>query len=263
MIPEATNLTGDLRKTFDSQAHSYDSHAVVQHIAARKLADVMHSYSDELNGGTIMELGAGTGMVTDHLIRLFPQSQKIVTDLSPNMIEYIREKNYSNSDIVYELHDANLPHSSMKSARAIVSGFTLQWLLDQVKSVSSWIDALHGPGWVFLTWPGEGSFPEWRSMSDKSGLSFTGNALPGVDVVDRIVEQSGASLLYHAIEPVQLEYPMSVDFFRSMREIGAGVESNKSEGRRNLLKLTRVWDKLTDSQVKVTYMVHTAVFHKP
>jgi malonyl-CoA O-methyltransferase len=263
MTQEAPLAVRDHKKTFDSQVHSYDSLAIVQHVSARKLADILQSYSEELGDGPIFELGAGTGMVTDHLIRLFPASTKIVTDISPNMLGLLREKYSRYDNIQYEQHDANHGHRLMDSCRAIVCGFTLQWLDDKVKSVTEWIDALEGPSWVFMTWPGEGSFPEWKGISEKTELEFTGNPLPGAKVVDQIEDISGATLLYHAVEPVELEYPSSVDFFRSMRDIGAGVETEQKDGRRNLLKLSRTWDKLTDGHIKVTYYVHTAVFHKP
>jgi malonyl-CoA O-methyltransferase len=263
MTHEPPILTRELRKSFDSQTRCYDSYAVVQHIAARKLAELMQGYSSELGGGPIVELGAGTGMVTEHLIRLFPSSDKVVTDLSPNMISYLTEKYSEQDHIHFDVHDANSIHPKMETARAIVCGFTLQWLTDPVNSVTKWVDALRGPSWVFLTWPGDESFPEWRNMSEKSGLAYTGNPLPGAEIVDQIIETSGTTLLYHAVEPTQLEYRSSLEFFRSIREIGAGQEQRRHEGRRNLLKLIRVWDKLSDSHITATYMVHTAVIFKP
>lgn len=262
MTQEASFLTRDLRKSFDSQTHSYDSYAVVQHIAARKLADILKGYSTDLSNGTILEIGAGTGMVTEHLVRLFPHSKIVVTDISPNMISHVIQKYSTLNNIHYDVSDANNAHPTMESARAIVSGFTLQWLANPVDSVTNWIDVLDGPSWIFLTWPGDDSFPEWRSISEKAGLLYTGNPLPGTSIVDQIVDKTQAELLYYAVEPIQLEYPGSVDFFRSMREIGAGQEKRPIQGKRNLLKLTRVWDKLTDGHINVTYMVHTAVLFK-
>jgi len=263
MTQEAPPITRDHKKTFDSQVFSYDSHAIVQHVAARKLADILFNYSDELIGGTIFELGAGTGMVTDHLIRQFPESNKIVTDISPNMLELLKEKYSRYENIHYERHDANHAHHLMGSSRTLVCGFTMQWLDDPVKSVSQWVETINGQSWVFVTWPGDGSFPEWKDIAQKSGLAYTANQLPAASVADAIEHRTGATLLYHSIEPVELEYPSSVDFFRSMRDIGAGVETDRIEGRRNLLKLIRIWDKLHDGHIKVTYNVHTAVFHKP
>ena len=262
MTQEVPLLTRELRKTFDTQSHSYDSYAVVQHIAARKLADILKGYSVELSDGTILEIGAGTGMVTEHLVRLFPRSLKVVTDISTNMLGLLRQTYFERDTIQYDVFDANNAHPTMESARAIVSGFTLQWLANPVDSVTKWIDVLDGPSWIFLTWPGDDSFPEWRSISEKAGLLYTGNPLPGTSIVDQIVDKTQAALLYYAVEPIQLEYPSSVDFFRSIREIGAGQEKHASEGNRNLLKLTRVWDKLCDGHINVTYMVHTAVLFK-
>ena len=50
MTQEAPPITREHKKTFDSQVLSYDSHAIVQHVAARKLADILLNYTDELKG---------------------------------------------------------------------------------------------------------------------------------------------------------------------------------------------------------------------
>ncbi len=259
MTNDALIITQQQRKTFDSQALLYDEYAVAQHIAARNLARVLQTYQQELEGTSIMEMGSGTGMVTDHLVRLYPESEILSTDISPNMIAMIRQKYSSHNHVRFDVHDANVTHAEMATAKAIVSGFTLQWLSDAVASVSGWLEAMGKPGLVFLSWPGDGSFPEWRRASDIAGLAFTGNRLPGADVVDRIAFLAGAGVDYHSVDDVVVEYPSALDFFRSIRNIGAGVERDVVDGHRNLLRLIRVWDVLADGRVVVTYKVHTAV----
>ncbi len=252
-------ISQEHRKTFNSQVLLYDEFAIAQHIAARNLASVLQTYQIELEGKSIFELGAGTGMVTDQLVRLFPDSEIVSTDISPNMIAMIREKYLRYDNLRFELHDANVAHEGMNMVQAIVSGFTLQWLDDAVASVSSWLQAMDKPGLVFLTWPGEGSFPEWRRASDIAELAFTGNVLPSTEIIDTIAAKTGAEVEYHSIDDVVIEYPSAMDFFRSIRNIGAGVERDVVDGRRNLLRLARVWDGLSDGSVTATYKVHTAV----
>ncbi len=259
MTNDTLLISQEHRKTFDSQVLVYDEFAVAQHIAARNMAHVLQTYQRELEGKSMMELGAGTGMVTDHLVRLFPDSNIVSTDISPNMIAMISEKYSKYDKLRFELHDANVAHLEMAMVQTIVSGFTLQWLDDAVASVSCWLEAMGKPGMVFLTWPGEGSFPEWRRASESAGLAFTGNILPGADIIDRISARTGADVDYHSVDDIVLEYPSAVDFFRSIRNIGAGIERDVVEGRRNLLRLARVWDGLSDGRIMATYKVHTAV----
>lgn len=259
MTNESLLQLRDQRKSFDNQAPLYDEFAHAQHIAARNLASVLRAYQNEICGKTIVEYGAGTGMITEHLIRLFPSSTIHATDLSPNMIASIKEKYDGRGNIHFDVFDANGAFDRISTTSVVVSGFTLQWLDDPVASVSSWLSAMAKPGHIFLTWPGEGSFPEWRRAATIAGVAFTGNVLPGADIIDTIAAMTGADTAYHSVDLVSIDYPNAIEFFRGIRNIGASDERQTVEGRRNLLRLMRVWDGLADGYITTTYHVHTAV----
>jgi malonyl-CoA O-methyltransferase len=259
MINDTLTPIRELRKSFNSQASLYDEYAVAQHISARNLASVLATYQEEVCGKTIVEYGAGTGMVTEHLVRLFPDSKIIATDISPNMLASSYDKYSSYPNITYELHDANISYQGSAIANVVVCAFTVQWLDDPVAAVSKWLLAMAKPALIFLTWPGEGSFPEWKRAADHAGLAFTGNSLPGTQFTDAVASNCSAEIVYHSVDALPINYPSAIDFFRSIRNIGAGTELDAIEGRRNLLRLARVWDGLSDGHITATYHVHTAV----
>lgn len=261
MTQDAPFLTRNTHRSFDTQVDRYDQYAVVQHLSARRLADVMRGYQSEIDGLTIIEMGAGTGLVTKHLLELFPESDVIATDLSSNMIQALGENLSRYDQLMCLTHDANESHLLMPSAHVAVSAFTLQWLDDPVDSVVKWAGSMCRPSWLFLSWPGEGSFAEWRQMAEHSGLSFTGNLLPPGSIVDEIASRVSAQVRYHSVESIELTYPRAIDFFRSIRDIGAGSERASATGPRNLLRLSRVWDRLAGGEVVSTYQVHTAVLY--
>ena len=250
-------------KTFDRQVQSYDQHAHVQRIAALLLADVIRDFSEEIHKGcAVIEYGAGTGGVTEHLVRLFAGNNILVTDLSRNMLDYVYDTYSRYHNVQYEVHDANFAHPRSAVMPVAVSGFTLQWLEDPVASIADWLRAMPSNGLAFMTWPGDGSFPEWRQMALQAGVAFTANPLPGTCILDSVVGRGGARLRYHSMHPVSITYPDAYDFFRGLLEIGAGAETGATQGSRNLLKLIRHWNGYTGGVVTVTYNVHVAVLQK-
>jgi malonyl-CoA O-methyltransferase len=79
------------RSAFDRAAHSYDSAAIIQQQVAidldrEKLAEIRRPPE------TILEIGGGTGFLTNLILRRFPQSRVDVVEASAQMIELARAR---------------------------------------------------------------------------------------------------------------------------------------------------------------------------
>jgi len=99
-------------------------------------------------------------------------------------------------------------------------------------------------------------------MAEASGVPYSGNQLPGSSIVDSILVQDDTELVYHAADDIQLVFDTSIDFFKSMRDIGAGLERHDSITNKNLLRLIRMWDLHDHESVAVTHRIHTLVLKK-
>lgn len=247
---------------FDAFATSYDRYARIQQIAALRLSELMERYIVDINGHPIVELGSGTGIVTDHLKQLFPDSDIIASDISSAMLDILARKFELAHNIDIQFINANGGHASIRQAKALVCAFTIQWLDDPLTSIVEWLHELPQDSFCFITWPGEKSFPEWKRMAQASGVAYTGNMLPGASLVDLVLELGNTSLVYHAADDIQLMFDSSIDFFKSMREIGAGLERHDRITNRNLLRLIRMWDMHDRESVIVTHRIHTLVLKK-
>jgi len=262
MMTDETTVQFLRNRGFDAFAGSYDRYARIQQTAGLRLCELMEGYVDDINGYPIVELGAGTGIVSDHLKRLFPASDLIVSDISPAMLEILNHK-YATSDSMHVQYiDANRADASMSISKAIVCAFTIQWLDNPASSITDWLNTIPVGSYCFVTWPGEKSFPEWKHMAEVSCVPYTGNKLPGATLVDAVLEDENVSLVYHTAEDIQLEFDSSIDFFKSIRDIGAGLELHDPIANRNLLRLIRMWDMHDREAVTVTHRIHTLVLKK-
>jgi len=262
MMTDETTVRVIRSKGFDAFAGLYDRYARIQQIAGLRLSELLKDYVNEINGNSVVELGAGTGIVTDHLKHLFPDSDLIASDVSPAMLDVLHHKYGLSNQVRVQFIDANRSDDSLKTVKAVVCAFTIQWLDDPVHAIVDWLNTMPSGAFCFLTWPGESSFPEWKRMADASGVPFTGNLLPGSSIVDSILSFESATLIYHSVDDIQLEFDTSIDFFKSMRDIGAGLERHESIVNKNLLRLIRMWDMHDRESIIVTHRIHTLILKK-
>ena len=76
-----------INKNFSSGAAKYDNVAYIQPLVAARLAA-------KIDGGPrrILEIGCGTGALSLHLAKIFPDAELILTDISLPMLEICKAK---------------------------------------------------------------------------------------------------------------------------------------------------------------------------
>ena len=76
----------NLAQHFGKAAPYYHHQAQVQRYAADRLLDWIET--TQVLPGKILELGCGTGFLSQGLVQLFPQNDLEITDLAPGMVEF-------------------------------------------------------------------------------------------------------------------------------------------------------------------------------
>lgn len=72
-------------QSFDA-AEKYDQAATVQRVAARELFQRIHTCMAGKKPMRILEIGCGTGLLTEHLRACWPDADILATDFAPNML---------------------------------------------------------------------------------------------------------------------------------------------------------------------------------
>lgn len=81
-----------VRKHFERHAREYDLYADIQHQMAERLMDFLLQEAPECQCLHILEIGCGTGILTERILRQFPNAQLTVVDLSAAMIAQTKDK---------------------------------------------------------------------------------------------------------------------------------------------------------------------------
>ena len=118
-----------IKYSFNTKASSYDEHSIVQKEVTKRLCNRLSTI--KITPNNILDIGCGTGYLSNMLSTLFPEAKITCLDISFNMLNESQKKN---SDLDLILSDAeNMPFKN-KKFDLIVSSFTLHWC-DEVDKI--------------------------------------------------------------------------------------------------------------------------------
>lgn len=149
-------------QNFSKMAEKYDQYAIIQ----KKVADQLLSFFPQ-NGlrntiRTILEIGCGTGILTQKLHAIYPNAQIMAVDIAPGMIAFAQIKNHS-PRINWILADAEqLPDFNQMDL--IVSNATFQWFSNLDRSLLSYKQLLSASGKLVFSIFGPKTFFELQTV---------------------------------------------------------------------------------------------------
>ena len=244
-----------IARNFGKSVNYYDSHADLQKETARRLIASLKPWRESMPVGPILEIGCGTGFVTEGLLDLFPERRLEITDLSEPMVEYCREKFAGRDRLIFEPLDVEQLKDSRGTYALTISNFVAQWLKQPALTLGKCLEATAPGGLLLASFPGNESFPEWKTTCREVGVPYTGNTLP--DTEEIVVKLSGGPVQVDYYEDtVTKAYESAADFFRHLKKLGAGTQRN---GRRLSPKEMRIlidhWDSKSEGKVNVSYHI--------
>lgn len=249
LIKEAIN------KSFSQQALEYDAQANVQVSSAQALADFLEVDIDKVPKGPILELGCGTGIFTTHLLNLFPDRVLTVSDVSQSMLSQCELLLSSARErMLFSLLDAE-ECAAEQSIALVAASFSLQWVTDFYATIGRLLKTLKPEGQLIFSIPLAGSFSQWRKQCLDADVPFSANSLPEKS---QLIEWCAGNALTLAWvqQPIVCKYDSALDFFKSLKGVGASVNTSGIKlTTTQLRRLIAVWDAECDGNVEVTYDV--------
>ena len=208
-----------IAKSFDSASHSYDVSSRLQRFSGKHLMPLLPNRNDL----TVVDLGCGTGFFTELLSTRY--DQVIGIDISAKMLEFT--KGNRSDDIRLVAGDAFKMPFQDNSIDCIYSNLVIQWCNPLDEAVKEVFRVLKPGGLFVFSTLVDGTLFElkssWRQVDDDQHvidfktpeqLQHTLNAKP-------------ASLLYHHVDDVILEYENVMHLAHELKGLGANHLPNK------------------------------------
>ncbi len=209
MPEEASRFIGSI-------PHHYDNH--LGPIIFNDFADHIAQHVAKLNPTSVLELAAGTGIVTRRLRDALNDDCKLLaTDLNVPMLEVAKEKFKPNEVVEFAQADALNLTFDAATFDTVVCQFGIMFFPDKARSYAEVKRILKPSGhYVFSVWGSWDENPFAKLVHDTIARFFPNNppdfykvpfSYHDVDEIRHAVQQSGFSDV--VIEPVQISSPIA------------------------------------------------------
>lgn len=226
------SLKEKIARNFSKYSGTYDQYAKLQKLSAGCLIEIVGKNIAAIPEGPLLEIGCGSGMLSEEVIKRFPERDIVLLDMAAGMLLTCRKRlgraGFNQERIQYVERDAEKISEKDKYA-LIISGLTVQWFHDLPGSIEKIVNALVPEGVFLCSFLGEGSFVEWQEQCEKSRVLCTLNPLPGGNILTSRINEMAKNVTFSQ-QTLSLSYPSVKDFFASLKKTGTGIAVS---GRRN------------------------------
>lgn len=211
-----------IARRFGRAAADYDRFAPVQRLAAERLAQRILSAGLPQHP-RILEIGCGTGLLTECLAARLPQADWTITDFSADMLRRCRSRlppPSPGSSRHFIAMDAEAPAVGA-GFDLICAGLVMQWFEDRRTALRGLAGLLNAGGLLAVSTLCAGSFTGWRAAIDAEGASVAMPEHPALDVLQAAWPSGGVG---HWQAETMLDcHARGIDFLRGLRAIGADL----------------------------------------
>lgn len=208
--------------SFD-HADSYEHSAKIQKIVIKQLVAFLKTI--EFNKDkplSILEIGCGTGLLTQYLLELFPKAKFMITDISSNMVQRVQQKfGKDYPEIQFKVMDGEALELN-QSFDLICSSLAFQWFEDLEGSLQHITEYLNPNGVLLCSTLAKESFSEWRAIYDQYKYSCPFQVYPEVTTLNTYWPSLTGGGFWQT-ESIIDSVDNGVDFIKGLRNIGAHI----------------------------------------
>jgi SAM-dependent methyltransferase len=210
---------------FDACAPTYDEHATPQHAFAALVAAFIKTRPQE----TVLELGAGTGALTRHLVET-AGSRVHATDASRAMASRGEASVPQAQWAVLDAFADPLPPGSLQ-----VSSGLLQWADDPATVLGAWRAALARDGRMVHAFPCLPCLGEWRTLVPESPVHWRDQGAWRL-----VFTGAGLQVRREEVWPLRVVFPSALAMVRALHLSGVTGAPRLGPGR--LRQAIRAYD---------------------
>lgn len=243
---------------FSSAARVYDKEARLQRRVALQL---LKQIPDGVPCSRILDVGCGSGRLTELVRRRWPQAAITAVDLAPGMIEVARER-LGDAGIEWRVADAatlTLP----EPCDLVVSSSMLHWLRPFDRGIAQVASMVRRGGHLAAALMLEGTLAELHALRLRiAPHKAPAGRMPSFQAVHAAVAQAGLTLEHTVVDQHQVLYANPAEMMRRLGDMGLNggdlARGTHPLTRRELTSLVDLYTRQfgqPDGQVRATYVV--------
>ena len=214
------------RSGFDRAAQTYDDAALIQ----REIGDRLVERLDyvRLNPQRVLDLGCGTGKISQALLNRYPQAEVIGVDLALSMVKTTQQSAGDSSQLSGICADVQQLPFQDECAELLISNLMLQWCNDLLAVFQECVRVLRPQGLFTFTTFGPDTLYELRnSWGQIDGYTHASQFVDMHDVGDTLLAAGFHDPVMDR-EVITVTYPAVKGLLQDLKAIGA---NNATLGR--------------------------------
>jgi malonyl-CoA O-methyltransferase len=219
---------------FSAAAATYDSHAAIQNEAAEKVIELIKSLPVR---GRVLEVGCGTGVLTERLVVNLPDAFINAIDVSPAMIRMAQIRLAGNGRVMWIVGDID----SVRQGRPfdlVASSSSLHWITPLGAAFKNLHSILAEDGYLIFSLMTAGTLAELHSARERVAPDKqVSTKLPSSGEVMNALKDSGFQVISEQKHVSKQEFTSASELLRHLHEQGltggrfssGGAPLNRSE----------------------------------
>jgi malonyl-CoA O-methyltransferase len=214
-----------VNRNFSKGASTYDEYALIQRHMAEKL-DIFIEGSEKVFN--VLEIGCGTGIFSEKILKKFPNSKIDFLDISSDMIKNMKEKIGTKENLNYIVEDIE-NYKPEKKYDFIFSNASFQWIHNQEGLFNHLYSILNFGGFILFSTFGKDTYCELRESlkAIDPSLEYSQNFISLKELKEII--QDKYEILATEEERVKEDYDCVMDFLKMIKGIGANSALSQSK----------------------------------
>ena len=243
-------------KNFSRNPTYYHKNATTQFYVANKLANLISARSTKRTK-KILEIGCGTGFLTEQLFHLYPESTFLITDISEAMLQYCKkhtEASRAQLSITANFAKMDISNACLKdNFNLIVSSLVFQWINDFDKFIQHLYSQLADNGMLIFSTLSPGTFTSVKQIFNEINIPFP---MPKLWTPEKIKSACKDFDHIELHEELRVENFDSIHLFlKHIQGTGAGNASGKHITPAELKTIVHSTLSNIPSEYNITYLV--------
>ena len=214
-LREGMDVKHGIRRNFARRVRSYDRHAGMQRRMAHGLVAVAHEVIGRAR--RILEIGCGTGYLTQLLRQANPEARLIALDLDASLVEMARRRLGAAAGVGWLVADGEVPLRGAYDL--IIANATFQWFTRPAATLANYYQSLAPGGSLAFSTLGPRTFQELAEALGQAAASLKLSNFPKIPAQDFGDRETWSNFLSQAgFRQVQLSREMVTTSFPSVRE---------------------------------------------
>lgn len=227
-----------IRQAFSSAAMQYDILASLQREIGRELVKKIDTLAD---ARAILDVGMGTGWMTNRLTNLFPDARVVGVDAAWGMIEQARKKY---EGICPVQADARMLPLKSAAFDIVISNLAYQWVPQLPEAFAQAARVLKKDGIFCATIFGYETLKElFASLAAVKGEKVAIRRLAGCPQIEQALKSAGFKHITIETETIKTHFPDMLSLVKWLKDIGANVlPKNGFVGKELMLEANEHYD---------------------